>query len=236
MKRFIRELRRREVFRTAGLYVGVSWILIEAASVMLPTFDAPEWIMRAVVIVTLVGFPVMLVLAWVYDATSHGISVQADPTDTIIAPIGSRKMDFAVIGVLSVALIFSIYLNINSGPSVIVEPDPVSILIADFENTTGDALFSGTLEEAIQIGIEGASFITTYDRTAAQQLANEITPGSVLDEAAARLVSVREDIGIVLAGRIEEDDGRYEFVVRAIEPRRESNCRPAIPMAVSSAR
>ena len=128
---------------------------------MRPTVDAPEWIMRVVVIVALVGFPVMLVLAWIYDASSHGIGVQADPTDTVIAPIGSRKMDFAVIGVLSVALIFSVYMNINSGPSIVVEPDPLSILIADFENTTGDPLFSGTLEEAMQIGIEGASFITT---------------------------------------------------------------------------
>jgi hypothetical protein len=67
MNRFIRELRRREVLRTAGLYVGVTWILIEAASVLLPTFDAPDWVMRAVVIVAIVGFPVMLVLAWVYN-------------------------------------------------------------------------------------------------------------------------------------------------------------------------
>ena len=52
MKGFIKELRRREVFRTAGLYVGVCWILIEAVSVMLPTFDAPDWMMRAVVIVS----------------------------------------------------------------------------------------------------------------------------------------------------------------------------------------
>jgi len=218
MKRFIRELRRREVFRTGGLYVGISWILIEVSSVLIPTFDGPEWIMKAVVIIAFIGFPVMLVLAWIYNLTEHGVEFQGDPTDTMVAPLGTRRMDFVVIGVLTVALIFSVYMNINSGPSIVVEPDPVSILIADFENTTGDPLFSGTLEEAIQIGIEGASFITTYDRTAAQQLANEITPGSILDEAAARLVSVREDIGIVLAGRIEEDDGRYEFVVRAIEP------------------
>ncbi len=46
MNRFIRELRRREVFRTAGLYVGVCWILIEVASVVLPTFDAPEWVIE----------------------------------------------------------------------------------------------------------------------------------------------------------------------------------------------
>jgi hypothetical protein len=88
MKKFIRELRRREVFRTAGLYVGISWILIEVASVILPTFDAPEWIMRAIILVAFVGFPVMLVLAWVYNITEHGIEVQADPTGTMIAPVG----------------------------------------------------------------------------------------------------------------------------------------------------
>lgn len=212
MKGFIKELRRREVFSTAGLYVGICWILIEVASVVLPTFDATEWIVRALVIVVVIGFPVMLVLSWVYDLTEHGIEIQGDPTDTIISPIGTRKMDFVVIGVLTVALIFSVYMNIISGPTVVTEPDPVSILIADFDNTTGDPLFSGTLEEALQIGIEGASFITTYQRSAAQRLANEISPGSALDEAAARLVSVREDINFVLAGCIEEYDGRYEFI------------------------
>ena len=92
MNRFIRELRRREVFRTAGLYVGVCWILIEVASVVLPTFDAPEWLMRAIIIVAIVGFPVMLVLAWVYDVTEHGVQLQADPTDTIV--VLETRQDF----------------------------------------------------------------------------------------------------------------------------------------------
>ena len=152
MNRFIRELRRREVFRTAGLYVGVCWILIEVASVVLPTFDAPEWLMRAIIIVAIVGFPVMLVLAWVYDVTEHGVQVQADPTDTIVSPIGTRKMDFAVIGVLTVALSISVYLNVTSGPEMLEEPDPVSVLIADFDNQTGNPLFDGSLEQALKDG------------------------------------------------------------------------------------
>ena len=73
MNRFIKELRRREVFSTAGLYVGICWILIEASSVVLPTFDAPDWVLRAIIIAAVVGFPVMLVLAWIYDITGHGI-------------------------------------------------------------------------------------------------------------------------------------------------------------------
>ena len=162
MNRFIKELRRREVFRTAGLYVGVCWLLIEAASILLPTFEAPEWAMKAIVIVALVGFPVMLVLAWVYDINDHGIVVQADPTDAMVAPLASRKMDFLVIGVLSVALILSVYMNFSGDRTVKVDPGPISVLIADFENQTGNELFDGSLEQALNIGIEGAAFITSY--------------------------------------------------------------------------
>ena len=162
MKKFIRELRRREVFRTAGLYVGVCWILIEAASVVLPIFDVPEVVLQFLVAAVMIGFPIMLVLAWVYDASEKGIVVQPDATDTVILPFGGRKTDFIVIGVLAVALIFSMYLNFTAGPQVVGEIEPVSILIADFDNQTGDPLFDGSLEQALQIGIEGAPFVSVY--------------------------------------------------------------------------
>ena len=69
MRGLIRELRRREVFRTAGLYVGIAWIAIEGASVLLPAFEAPDWILRALIIAAVVGFPVAIVLAWMlYNA------------------------------------------------------------------------------------------------------------------------------------------------------------------------
>ena len=218
VNRFFRELRRREVFRTAGLYVGISWILIEVASVVLPTFDAPEWIMRAIIIVAIIGFPVMLVLAWVYDLTEHGVQVQAAPTDTIVSPIGSRKMDFAVIGVLTVALILSVYLNVTSGPAVIEEPDPVSVLIADFDNQTGNSLFDGSLEQALNIGIEGAAFITAYSRNNALSQAKKLELGETLDEETARLVSVRQDVRMVLAGSIAADGDGFDLTLRALDP------------------
>ena len=219
MRKLFQELRRREVFRTAGLYVGISWIVIEAASVMLPTFDAPDWTLRAVIIAAVVGFPITIVLAWIYDITDSGIVKQADPSETYVAPVGGRKMDFVVIGVLSVALVFSVYMNVTSGPAVAEEKEPVSVLIADFDNQTGDQLFDGTLEQALQIGIEGASFITSYRREAALRLASEVQTALNLDEAAARLVALREGVKLVLAGSIVEDDGEYELSVRAVEPK-----------------
>ena len=218
MSRLFRELRRREVFRTAGLHIGISWIVIEAASVLLPTFDAPDWALRAVIIVAAIGLPITVILAWIYDVTGKGIVVQADPTDTIVAPIG-RKMDFAVIGVLSAALFFSLYMNVMSGPAVIEEPDPVSVLIADFDNRTGNPLFTGLLEQALNIGVEGAPHITSYQRNSALGLAERLQPGvEKLDAAAARLVAVREGINLVLAGSIDPDGSGFELALQAIDP------------------
>ena len=218
MNRFIRELRRREVFRTAGLYVGICWILIEASSVLLPTFDAPEWVLKGVIIAAVVGFPIMLVLAWIYDISSRGIEVQADATDTIVAPIGSRKMDFVAIGILSVALILSLYMNVTSGPAVVEEPDLISVLIADFDNQTGNPLFDGSLEQALNIGIEGAAFITSYQRANALSQAQSLDLGDVLDEETARLVSVRQDVRMVLAGTIAANGDRFDLTLRAVKP------------------
>jgi len=216
LKKFVRELRRREVFRAAGLYVGICWLLIEVGSTVLPTFGVPEWVLRAMIIVAVIGFPVAVVLAWIYDFTDHGIVVQGDATDTLVPPIGSRKMDFVVIGVLSVALIVSVYLNITSGPELVEEKQPVSVLIADFVNATGDAVFDGSLEQALQIGLEGAPFITTFPRASADRVARTLQPDSTgLSAELAQLVSVREGIDVMLHGEIRTDDDGYELVIRA---------------------
>ncbi len=218
MARFIQELRRRAVFRTAGLYVGVCWIAIEAASVVLPAFGAPDWAMKAMIVAALIGFPVMLVLAWVYEVTDRGIVVHEEATDTVVIPFGGRRTDFVVIGLLSVALIFSVYLNLTTTSGPVEQPDPVSILIADFNNATGDPIFDGTLEQTFGIGIEGASFVTSYNRSSARRHVERLRSASDLDEEGARLVAVREGIELVITGHISEADGRYQFSVRAIEP------------------
>jgi tetratricopeptide (TPR) repeat protein len=219
MNRFIRELRRREVFRAAGLYVGICWIVIEVSSTILPTFDAPDWILRAIIITAIVGFPVMLVLAWIFDVTSHGIEVQAEATDTIFTPFFTRKTDYVVIGVLSVALLISLYLNIAGGPRVTEQHGIVSILIADFDNRTGDAVFDGALEQALQIGVESASFISTFQRAAALSALAQIqqTESRVLGPEQARLVAVREGIDVVLTGSIETAGDGYRIVVRMLD-------------------
>ena len=202
MNRFIKELRRREVFRTAGLYVGVCWILIEGASVVLPAFEAPEWVLQAIIIAAVIGFPIMLVLAWIYDVSSEGIEVQSDATDTVVVPFGRRRSDFVAIGLLSVALVFSLYMNFTRTGNPVEQPDPVSVLIADFDNATGEPLFDGTLEQTLAIGIEGASFVTSFNRTSARSQIQKLQPDGQLDEEGARLIAVREGIKLILGGGI----------------------------------
>jgi tetratricopeptide (TPR) repeat protein len=216
MLKLIRELRRREVFRTVGLYVGISWILIEASSVMLPAFEAPDWALRAVIILAVVGLPIVIVLAWVYDITDKGIEVQADASDTQVIPFGGRSTDFVVIGILAMALVISIYMNITGTGNVVeVELEPVTVLIADFKNDTGDAMFDGLLEQALTIGVEAAPNITAYKRTAAQESYKKLNPdgAEVLDNVAAQLVAVREGIQMVLIGSIASAGNGYDLVM-----------------------
>lgn len=220
MHKLIKELRRREVFRTAGLYVGVAWIAVEVSSVLFDAFDAPEWALQAVIILAIIGLPVTIVLAWVFDITEKGIEVQADATDTMVIPFGGRRMDFVVIGVLTVALIFSVYLNIASKVETVDAPlEPLSILIADFDNQTGDPLFEGSLEQALQIGLEGAPFISSYERGMAKQMAQELQSTDKLDSGTAQLVATREGIKLVLAGSIVPDGSKFDLAVNAIAPR-----------------
>jgi tetratricopeptide (TPR) repeat protein len=97
-------------------------------------------------------------------------------------------------------------------------PEALSVLIADFDNQTGDDVFTGVLEQATRIGLEGASFVNAYRRGDARKVAEIIQPGdAALDEEMARLVAQREGINVVVTGSISEEDGSYAISVRAID-------------------
>ena len=91
-----------------------------------------------------------------------------------------------------------------------------SVLIADFENKTGDPVFDGTLETAFNIALEDAAFITSYSRGTARKIAAQLQPGATaLPEPLARLVAAREGVGVVTAGVVEPAGSGYKVTVRA---------------------
>jgi hypothetical protein len=75
---FFTELKRRKVYRVAAAYAVVSWLLIQAGSIFLPTFDAPPCMMRTLVVFLALGFIVSAILSWIFDITPQGIKRTAD--------------------------------------------------------------------------------------------------------------------------------------------------------------
>jgi hypothetical protein len=75
---FFTELKRRKVYKVAVAYAVASWLLIQAASIFLPTFDAPPCVMKAVVVLLALGFILSAILSWVFDITPQGIKRTAD--------------------------------------------------------------------------------------------------------------------------------------------------------------
>lgn len=76
--RFFAELKRRKVYKVEVAYAVASWLLIQAASIFLPTFDAPPCMMKAVVVFLALGFILSAILSWVFDITPQGIKRTAD--------------------------------------------------------------------------------------------------------------------------------------------------------------
>ena len=94
---------------------------------------------------------------------------------------------------------------------------PLPVLIANFVNETDQPVFTGVLEEALKVGMEGAPFITSYSRKEAKHVLSELTDDNELTHEGARLVAVREGIELVLAGTVRQNANGYELEVLGID-------------------
>ena len=220
LKDLYTQLAHRGVLRIGAIYIAVAWMIIESGDILLPLFDVSDDSFRWLVITLFAGFPVALILAWVFEITDKGIVVDDAESIKRAAP-GGRGVDFVVIGVLVVALGFSLFMNFQpqEGTTVVAPQDPMPILVADFTNSTGESLFAGALEQALEIGLEGAPFVTALSRTDAIAVAQTINPEfEKLEPEVARLVAAREGVKLVLSGDALADGSGFVVRVTAIEP------------------
>jgi len=219
MSRFSNEpARRRRVFRSLGLYIGFSWLTIQAASVLLGAFEAPVWILRSLVVVGVAASPIVAAVAWITGAAGPAAETAPEPGDARAGALGWRKLDFVVIGILTIALILSVSVNF-SGVSTPPDIRPVTALIADFENRTGEAVFDGVLEQLLMLGLEAAPFVALFDRSQARDLARDLDAGvDELPLTMARLVAVRQAVAVVLEGSVERAAAGYRLRVAGLEP------------------
>ena len=108
---------------------------------------------------------------------------------------------------------------IYNRPKTTVSHAPVKILISDLKNDTGNQVLNGTLEPVLGTALEGASFITTYNRGQARKTLAGLSAGASLDENSARLVAQREGVGVVVSGSIRRDGNKYVVSARALDAR-----------------
>src|SRR5450432_2706837 len=97
-RNFFGELKRRNVYKVAVAYLVVAWLFVQAASIFLPAFDAPPWVMKAVIIFLLLGFPVALVLAWAFEIPPEGIRLESEvaPNESITRKTGRKLVGITI--------------------------------------------------------------------------------------------------------------------------------------------
>jgi hypothetical protein len=101
---FFAELKRRNVYKVAITYAVVAWLLIQVASILLPTFEGPSWVLKAFIILLSLGFVMAVMISWAFEATPEGLKRTADvPTDTVLPTWSRRKYATFVIGAAVIA-------------------------------------------------------------------------------------------------------------------------------------
>jgi len=196
---FFAELRRRNVYKVAVAYAIVSWLLIQAASILFPTFEAPPWVMKVFVGLVVLGFPVALILAWAFELTPEGIKRAEDvaPEDSITRGTGRKLAGITVALALIAAGLFAFqWLR----PQSTVTPRPSeaatastsalppipekSIAVLPFENLSSDkenAYFVAGIQDEILTRLAKIGALKVISRSSTQQYQSK--PGNLREIA-----------------------------------------------------
>jgi hypothetical protein len=151
---FFADLKRRSVYKVAIAYGVVAWLLMQVASQIFPFFEIPNWAVRLVVLLLIIGFPVALILAWAFELTPEGIKRTEDvDLSKSVRRKTARKLDFFIIAVLlvviSILLFQRVHPNVSPKASSSLEK---SIAVLPFENLSRDpdnAFFTDGVQDEI---------------------------------------------------------------------------------------
>jgi TRAP-type C4-dicarboxylate transport system permease small subunit len=140
---FFAELMRRNVYKVAIAYAVVGWLLIQVATQVFPFFDIPNWVVRLVVLVILLGFPIALVIAWAFELTPKGLkrteTADAEPQ------LGRRRKGAwlyvaLIAGAVSIGLFFVGRYTAQETESAATAGSAKSITVLPFENLSADKI------------------------------------------------------------------------------------------------
>jgi len=156
---FLAELKRRHVYRVAIAYGVVAWLLIQVATQVFPFFEIPNWVVRLVVLVSVLGFPISLIIAWAFEMTPQGMKREEEIAPNEYIPHWSTRKFAALIVTIAMlatgVLMFQLVRSKPTSPAQITAaamPSQKSIAVLPLLNESGDPgdqYFSDGLSEEL---------------------------------------------------------------------------------------
>jgi TolB-like protein/Tfp pilus assembly protein PilF len=205
MTGFLEEVKRRKVYRVAAAYIIAAGGVIQLASAAFPAWELPNWALRLVIVALLMGFPIALILAWVYDITAQG--VRATPTPAIP---GSHRRRNIVMLVLT-GVIISAAAGFFLLPRVSAHKCDKSIAVLPFENLSDEkenAYFADGIQDDVLTNLSKVGDLKVISRTSVMPYRGK---GSNVREIGKAL-----GVGAILEGSVRRMGNRVRVNVQLI--------------------
>ncbi|PYL57188.1 MAG: hypothetical protein DMF30_07240 [Verrucomicrobia bacterium] len=172
---FFSELKRRNVYKVAITYAVVGWLLVQAASILLPTFEAPTWVMKAFVVFLALGFVISVMISWAFEATPEGLKrTENVPPDAVLPTWSPRKFATFIIAVAVIAaglLAFNLFRTKPTTPPTTAAPitnKSVAVLaFANLSDDKGSEYFSDGISEELLTVLQKIPGLHVAARTSA---------------------------------------------------------------------
>ena len=218
---FFTELKRRNVYKVAVAYAVVAWLLIQAASILFPTFEAPGWMMKVFVAVVAAGFPIALILAWAFELTPEGLKRTEFAGELPKKSARSHVWIYVVViaGAISVSLFFLGRYTASLGAGARqTESSEKSIAVLPFENLSDDkanAYFATGIQDEIMTRLAKIADLKVISRTSTQQYQSK--PGN--------LSQIAKQLGVahVLEGSVQKVGDQVRVNVQLIRADHDSH-------------
>ena len=221
---FFSELKRRNVIRSAILYVGAVWALAQGISQLGPSVGAPEWATRWFLVAAGIGFPFWVAFAWFYEFTPEGLKRESeiDPAESI-KPGSGRKLDFAIIGVLAVAVVLLLtdrFVPRRGANQTRVVPIPEkSIAVLPFENLSEEKqneYFADGVQDQILTDLAQIADLKVISRMSVMQYKSG---------ASRNLREIGRQLGVahVLEGSVQRSAKKIRVIAQLIDARTDAH-------------
>jgi adenylate cyclase len=217
-RNFFAELKRRNVYKVAVAYAVVAWLLIQIATQVFPFFEIPNWAVRLVVLLLIIGFPVALILAWAFEITPEGLAPvdEVDPKKSITRRTGRELVILTVVaGVIAAGLLlFQLSRKNQAQAPGISVPGEKSIAVLPFVNMsagTGSNDFSDGITEEILNALAQIPELKVAARTSAFQF-----KGQNID---LRRVGETLAVAYVLEGSVQRTGDDVRITTQLIDAR-----------------